>query len=126
MYLMILLLVIEENKVEEKKIEVKKTEVEKTELETTTRNKIDSTSIKPPTSSAPSKISTSFLNNSKFKHLFGEPMHKKNNIENLKNLSESLPSESEGIQCNKDFVVVPLTGAGGQLAVFQVMILNYR
>jgi len=56
----------------------------------------------------------------KFKHLLGELVHKKVNIENIKNLSEALPSESDGLQAYKDFVAVPLIGAGGQVAVFQL------
>ena len=60
---------------------------------------------------------------SKFKHLVGEKLHKSNNIENVKNLAESLPSESDGFKVYKDFAAVPLGGTGGQLAIFQVFFL---
>ena len=59
---------------------------------------------------------------SKYKHLLGELLHKDNNIENIRNLAESLPSESDGLQCYKDFLALPLSGPGGQIAVFQVSI----
>ncbi|XP_065668969.1 coronin-7 isoform X2 [Hydra vulgaris] len=57
---------------------------------------------------------------SKFKHLVGEKLHKSKNIENIKNLAESLPSESDGFKVFNDFAAVPLGGSGGQLGVFQL------
>ena len=59
------------------------------------------------------KISSNFT--SKFRHLVGEPLHKQNNIENIKNLSEALPSESDGGQANDDLVALALSGSGGQV-----------
>ena len=44
----------------------------------------------------------------------------KYNIENIKNVSESLPCESDAFQTFIDVIVVPLAGAGGQLGVFKV------
>lgn len=57
---------------------------------------------------------------SKFRHLHGTPMHKSNNIENVRNLSISLPGDSDGFQVNRDFVAYPLSGPGGQIAVVSV------
>lgn len=57
---------------------------------------------------------------SKFKHLLGEVMHKSNNIENITNLSESLPSESDAFQGNRDFLIISLSGVGGRLNVLKV------
>ena len=66
----------------------------------------------------PTKISSSFT--SKFRHMVGEPLHKNNNIENIKNLCESLPSESNGGQVNDDLVALAMSGSGGQIAVCQL------
>lgn len=60
------------------------------------------------------------VHQSKFKHLKCDVLHKSKNIENIKNLSESLPSESDGFQVFEDFLLLPLSGAGGQIAVCQV------
>lgn len=57
---------------------------------------------------------------SKFRHLYGTPMHKSNNIENVRNLSISLPGDSDGFQVNQEFVAFPLSGPGGQIAVVPV------
>lgn len=60
------------------------------------------------------------VHQSKFKHLKCDVLHKSKNIENIKNLSESLPSESDGFQVFEDCVLLPLSGAGGQIAVCQL------
>ena len=60
---------------------------------------------------------------SKFRHLHGTPMHKSNNIENVRNLSISLPGDSDAFQVNQEFAVFPLSGPGGQLAVVPVSLL---
>ena len=57
---------------------------------------------------------------SKFRHLLGTPMHKSNNIENVRNLSISLPGDSDAFQVNQEFAVFPLSGPGGQIAVVPV------
>ena len=57
---------------------------------------------------------------SKFRHLHGVPMHKSNNIENVRNLSMSTFGDCDGLQVNRKFVVYPLAGPGGQLAALQV------
>lgn len=60
------------------------------------------------------------VHTSKFRHLKGVPMHKNNNIENIRNLSMSTFGECDGLQVNREFVAFPLAGPGGQLAVLQV------
>ena len=57
---------------------------------------------------------------SKYKHLLGTLIHKDNNIENITKLAENLPSESDAFAGNKDFLVYPISGVGGRLAVVQV------
>lgn len=47
-------------------------------------------------------------------------MHKSNNIENVCNLSISLPGDSDAFQVNPEFVAYPLSGPGGQIAVVPV------
>ena len=55
---------------------------------------------------------------SKFKHLKGEVMLK-GKFENLKNLSKTVPGESNGFAANPDRVAVPIAGPGGKIAVFE-------
>ena len=61
---------------------------------------------------------------SKYKHLLGKLMHKDNNIENITKLAENLPSESDAFAGNKDFLVYPISGVGGRLAVVQVIFIS--
>lgn len=68
------------------------------------------------TPARPTKVFTG-VRVSKFRHLYGTPMHKSNNIENVRNLSISLPGDSDGFQVNQEFVAFPLSGPGGQIAV---------
>ena len=56
----------------------------------------------------------------KFKHMKGTPMHKSMHFENLKNLSKSMAADCDVIQVNPERIVVPLSGPGGKLAVFEV------
>ena len=58
---------------------------------------------------------------SKFKHIFSEVMHKSNTIENIKNLAETLPSESDAFQGNRDFLFFPISGVAGRIGVVQVV-----
>lgn len=62
----------------------------------------------------------SHIKTSKFRHIEGVPMHKKNNIENIRNLSMSTFGECDGLQVNDEFVAWLLAGPGGQIAVHQV------
>jgi len=57
---------------------------------------------------------------SKYKHILGEVMHKDNNIENIVNLGEHLPSESDAFQGTRDRIIYPISGVAGRLAVVQV------
>ena len=56
----------------------------------------------------------------KFKHMKGTPMHKSMHFENLKNLSKSMAADCDVIQVNPERIVVPLSGPGGKLAVFEL------
>ena len=56
----------------------------------------------------------------KFKHMKGTPLHKSMHFENLKNLSKSMAADCDVIQVNPERIVVPLSGPGGKLAVFEV------
>ena len=47
-------------------------------------------------------------------------MHKSMHFENLKNLSKSVAADCDVIHANSDRVVVPLSGPGGKLAVFEL------
>lgn len=60
------------------------------------------------------------VRSSKFRHLHGTPMHKSNNIENVQNLSISMPGDCDGFQVNQEFAAFPLSGPGGQIAVIPV------
>lgn len=60
------------------------------------------------------------VRSSKFRHLHGTPMHKSNNIENVRNLSISMPGDCDGFQVNQEFAAFPLSGPGGQIAVIPV------
>ena len=62
------------------------------------------------------------MRTSKVRHVQGKVLHKKLFIENIRNMSISTPAESDGFSGNDRFVVVPLSGPGGQLAVFDVSV----
>jgi len=56
----------------------------------------------------------------KFRHMKGTPMNKSLHFENLKNLSKSVSADCDFIQVNPERLVVPLSGPGGKLAVFEM------
>lgn len=60
------------------------------------------------------------VRSSKFRHLHGTPMHKSNNLENVRNLSISMPGDCDGFQVNQEFAAFPLSGPGGRIAVVSV------
>ena len=62
------------------------------------------------------------MRQSKYRHLKGTPAHKSLNIENLRNLSKSIPGESNMFCANKKFCAVPLGGPGGLVAPIRVSI----
>lgn len=69
----------------------------------------------------PSKrTSTVFGRVSKFRHLKGTPGHKSTQIENIRNISRQVPGECDGFQANFERVAVPLAGAGGKIAIFEL------
>jgi len=99
--------------------------MEKDENQHHLRKNIFSNADKPKTLSveenkpAPKRVSSkSFVRVSKFKHLKGDVMLK-GKFENLKNLSKSVPAESNLIEVNEDRIAVPLAGPGGKLAIFE-------
>ncbi|CAM1316049.1 CORO7 (predicted) [Pycnogonum litorale] len=57
---------------------------------------------------------------SKFRHLKGVPMHQKHHIEGIRNISRSVPSESNGFDANRTRAAVPLAGPGGQIAILEL------
>ena len=60
------------------------------------------------------------VRSSKFRHLHGTLMHKSNNLENVRNLSISMPGDCDGFHVNQEFAAYPLSGPGGQIAVVSV------
>ncbi|XP_062539455.1 coronin-7 isoform X3 [Armigeres subalbatus] len=66
------------------------------------------------------RTSTVFGRVSKFRHLKGTPGHKSTHIENIRNLSRQIPGECDGFQANSDRVAVPISGAGGKIAIFEL------
>lgn len=81
-----------------------------------------STPAGKPAAESPTRPRKAFtgVRSSKFRHLHGTPMHKSNNIENVRNLSISMPGDCDGFQVNQEFVAFPLSGPGGQIAVVPV------
>lgn len=82
--------------------------------------------VSVPVQESPAKPIKAFtgVRTSKFRHLQGTPMHKSNNIENVRNLSISLPGDSDAFQVNQKFVAYPLSGPGGQIAVVPVSVYS--
>ncbi|XP_053691044.1 coronin-7 isoform X2 [Sabethes cyaneus] len=66
------------------------------------------------------RTSTVFGRVSKFRHLKGTPGHKSTHIENIRNLSRQIPGECDGFQANSERVAVPISGAGGKIAIFEL------
>ena len=60
---------------------------------------------------------------SKFRHLQGVVRHRSLHIDNLRNLSQSVPGESDGLHVNKRFCAFPLGGPGGLIGVIKVSTL---
>lgn len=69
---------------------------------------------------ASKRTSTVFGRVSKFRHLKGTPGHKSTHIENIRNLSRQIPGECDGFQANSERVAVPISGAGGKIAIFEL------
>lgn len=109
---------------ENKENHIIKPTMEKDENQQHLRRNIFADADKPKTLSVeenkPAKrvSSKSFVRVSKFKHLKGDVMLK-GKFENFKNLSKSVPAESNLIEVNEDRIAVPLSGPGGKLAIFE-------
>ena len=73
----------------------------------------------------PRKVFTG-VRSSKFRHLHGTPIHKSNNLENVRNLSISMPGDCDGFQVNQEFAAFPLSGPGGQIAVVSVSLSDTK
>ncbi|KJE97469.1 coronin 7 [Capsaspora owczarzaki ATCC 30864] len=94
-----------------------------------------SSSSSPVVSSAPSPTpaapyvpsekatkAQAIVRSSKYRHVQGTLLHKKNNIESISQLSPVTPIESNMFDANKSFMCMPFSGPGGQLAVFPTMV----
>lgn len=66
------------------------------------------------------RTSTVFGKVSKFRHLKGTTGHKSTHIENIKNISRQISGECDGFHANYERVAVPMSGAGGKIAVFEL------
>lgn len=64
------------------------------------------------------------MRQSKFRHLQGITEHKSQNIENIRNLSGTIPGESDMFQANAKYCAVPLGGPGGCIAIHKVSTQN--
>lgn len=56
----------------------------------------------------------------KFRNLEGTSAHRSQHIENIRNISQSIPGESDGFSANPQYCAVPLGGSGGLIAVLKV------
>uniref|UniRef100_A0A1L8E5J6 Coronin n=1 Tax=Nyssomyia neivai TaxID=330878 RepID=A0A1L8E5J6_9DIPT len=66
------------------------------------------------------RTSTVFGRVSKYRHLKGTPGHKSTSIENVRNISRQLPGECDGFHGNSQRIAVPLAGAGGKIAIYEL------
>lgn len=66
------------------------------------------------------RTSTVFGKVSKFRHLKGTTGHKSTHIENLRNISRQIPPECDVFHANFERVAVPMSGAGGKIAIFEL------
>ncbi len=57
---------------------------------------------------------------SKYRHLEGVVGPRDSHVENIRNLSHTVPGESNMFAANEDRFAVPLSGAGGLVAVIEV------
>ena len=52
-------------------------------------------------------------------------MHKSLHIDNVRNISQSIPGESDGFHANPKYCAVPLSGSAGVIAIIQVNLQSY-
>ncbi|KAF6019302.1 hypothetical protein EB796_022391 [Bugula neritina] len=57
---------------------------------------------------------------SKFRHLKGTPLHKSHRIENIRNLSNRVPGESNGFAANPERCAITLKGPAGLVSVLEL------
>ncbi len=57
---------------------------------------------------------------SKFRHLKGNSLRRTHGIENLRNVAQNIPGESDMFCANPTFCAVPLGGSGGLIAILKV------
>ena len=60
------------------------------------------------------------VHSSKYRHLEGVPGPRGQHIDNIRNLSHTLPGESNMFHANVERFALPLSGAGGLVAVLEV------
>lgn len=68
-------------------------------------------------------IIISGVRQSKFKHLSCNVQHKSKHIDNIRRLSTRVPGESDMFHVNNKRCVLPIDGAGGLLAVLEVIFM---
>ncbi|KAI1884438.1 hypothetical protein AGOR_G00226400 [Albula goreensis] len=74
-----------------------------------------------PSPSQSSRAIQSMLGpSSKFRHIQGSVLHRDTHFTNLRGLNLTTPGESDGFCANSQRVAVPLSIAGGQIAVFEL------
>lgn len=52
-------------------------------------------------------------------------MHRSLHIDNVRNISQSIPGESDGFHANPKYCAVPLSGSAGVIAIIQVNFLSF-
>jgi len=66
------------------------------------------------------------MKQSKFRHIEGSTMHRSLHVDNVRNISQSIPGESDGFHVNPKYCAVPMSGSAGLVAVIRVISsLNY-
>ncbi|XP_046355097.2 coronin-7-like [Haliotis rufescens] len=81
-----------------------------------------SAAAQPPENAEPLKPTKVFtgVRKSKFRHLKGQVLHKSRHIENLRNVSTTVPGESDMFAANTQRCAVPLEGPGGLIMVLEL------
>jgi hypothetical protein len=62
---------------------------------------------------------------SKYRYVTGKILHPSQHLTNMRNISKTVPIESDMFVANVQRCAVPLKGAGGIIAVFEVKIANF-
>ncbi|XP_067943788.1 coronin-7-like isoform X2 [Watersipora subatra] len=81
----------------------------------------NATQTTPSRENTPTSKSFHFsVKSAKFRHLKGTPLHKSNRIENVRNLSNSVPGESNGFSLNCHRCAISLKGPAGLISVLEL------